>query len=92
MTKPGLNIDNLATKLKNEVKLASSIFPNPTNGSFTFKTDATNLNRILYIYGLDGKLYYQTTVTETNTRLSLNLEKGLYIVVYNNETLKLTLH
>lgn len=51
-------------------------------------------NGILYVYTLGGQIVHQQNITEVQTLLSLNLEKGLYIVAYKSDsewiTLKMT--
>jgi hypothetical protein len=83
---------NLDANMPKDNTPSIAIFPNPNNGNFTFKTNSTNLNGMLYIYGLDGKIHYQLNITTPITRLALNLDKGLYIATYNTEVLKITLH
>jgi hypothetical protein len=79
----------------NEV-LQIKLIPNPNSGVFIFDVNQANPNGSLYVYGLDGKLYYEQAVVQTQTRLDLPLKNGLYLVVYKTaremQTIKLIIN
>ncbi|PKR82063.1 hypothetical protein CW751_01625 [Brumimicrobium salinarum] len=76
--------------------LQIKLIPNPNSGDFTFEINQENPNGKLYIYGLDGKLYSEQVVNQTQTRLDISLRNGLYLVVYKTvkemQTTKLIIH
>jgi hypothetical protein len=76
--------------------LKIKLIPNPNYGNFIFEVNQTNPKGSLYVYGLDGKLYYQQSVNQTQTRLDLPIKNGLYLVVYKTaremQTIKLIIN
>jgi hypothetical protein len=67
-------------------ELQIKLIPNPNSGNFTFEINQANPNGKLYIYGLEGKLYFEQVVNQTQTRLDISLKSGLYLVMYQTGT------
>lgn len=90
---PSSNSDNNEKKAKtfkerstiNEA-LQIKLIPNPNSGNFIFDVNQANPKGDLYVYGLDGKLHYEQSVTQTQTQLEIFLKNGLYLVVYKTAT------
>jgi hypothetical protein len=72
------------------------LIPNPNTGAFVFSIDEANSNGQMYVYGVDGKLYHQQTINQSQTALDLTLVKGMYLVVFitaeKRETVKLIIN
>jgi hypothetical protein len=61
-------------------KLAATIFPNPSSGEFTLRSDR-NLKNIDYkIYNLNGSEVGSGVFVGYENELKLNLDKGLYFL------------
>ncbi|PWH84757.1 T9SS type A sorting domain-containing protein [Brumimicrobium oceani] len=77
-------------------ELQIKLIPNPNSGNFIFDVNQANPKGALYVYGLEGKLYYQQAVNQYQTKLDLSLKNGLYLVVYKTvkemQTTKLIIH
>ncbi|MBK9191373.1 MAG: T9SS type A sorting domain-containing protein [Crocinitomicaceae bacterium] len=71
------------------------LIPNPNTGNFIFSIEETHPNGQLYVYGLDGKIYYEQSIYQSKTALELSLAKGVYLVVFisgqKRETAKLVI-
>lgn len=83
-------LDNV-TGLETEELLLPSVYPNPTQGSFTIRSGAENISGI-FIYDAQGQLV--RTLEATETVLVSPLSKGLYSVQFvtvngNSRTVKL---
>ncbi|WP_158276186.1 T9SS type A sorting domain-containing protein [Brumimicrobium oceani] len=62
------------------------LIPNPNSGNFIFEINQANPKGSLYVYGVDGKLYYEQFVNQTQTRLDISLRNDLYLAVYKTHT------
>ena len=67
----------------NATVLNTSIYPNPTNGSFSIKSNK-EMNAIA-IHDLSGKLMLKTTITGTVYECNSTLERGVYITTITFE-------
>ena len=57
------------------------IYPNPTNGVFQIKTNATALNSTIKIYNVLGELVYSQNMKNSSSMMDLRyLEKGVYFI------------
>lgn len=70
---------------------AVSVFPNPSDGQFTFSIDGTNVaeNYKIEVYTLTGDKIYQTTLTNSISEIELSNQKsGMYILkIFNGEAI-----
>ena len=66
--------------------LRIKLIPNPNSGTFIFDVNKANPKGSLYVYGLDGKLYYEQAVIQRRTKLDIPLKNGLYLVVFKTAT------
>jgi hypothetical protein len=77
-------------------ELQIKLIPNPNSGNFIFEVNQANPKGTLYVYGVDGKLYYEQFVNQAQTRLDISLRNGLYLVVYKTvkemQTIKLIIN
>jgi hypothetical protein len=75
------NIDNSAI----------SIYPNPSNGSFTLKSTSTMIGKPLNIIDITGRSVYAGVINATTQNVSMeNIENGTYFLsVDNKEAIKL---
>jgi len=65
-----------------------TVFPNPTISEFKFNTLLTQ--HILKIYDLTGKEVYQQPITQYSSLIDISsLSNGIYILKYNQQTLKI---
>ncbi len=65
----------------------TSAYPNPSNGIFQFVIDNSllNQNSKLMIRDLEGKLIYQSTISNAKTDIELvNIRNGYYFLEFNN--------
>jgi hypothetical protein len=63
----------------------AKLYPNPNTGQFIFEVNLINKkHNQLIIYTLTGQQVYAQQITKNKTLLNLNLDKGVYLVVYNN--------
>src|SRR5690554_465263 len=67
-------------------ELQIKLIPNPNSGNFIFEINQVNPNGALYIFGLEGKLYYEQVVNQSQTCLNISLKSGLYLAVYKTPT------
>lgn len=63
------------------------IYPNPNNGSFVLE-NLSSQNGSLALYDLRGKLVASFETESKLTKVDLNLEKGLYLLVFNGEAMR----
>ncbi len=78
----GIGCENLSVE---ETTFESfSFYPNPSNGEINFNNiySFTEIN----IYGIQGNLLLNKSISEGENNLSFNLPKGLYFVTFKNET------
>lgn len=72
-----------------------TIYPNPNDGSFLFQTNFDLNNATISIFNLTGQQVFTSLITSASTRLELELEKGVYLVIYQNgetrETIKMVI-
>ncbi len=64
-----------------------ALFPNPSNGLFTIKTNSINANGVIRVYTTSGALIIEKRLTgiEENIQLSIqDFPVGLYLVSYQN--------
>lgn len=92
LSMPGKNIDLLAlisnsTDYQSIVVPKFEYFPNPTKGFLTIKSN-TAKSVVLNIYDTTGKTVYSTHVLGTKVIDLSNLNKGLYILNFDNVTNK----
>lgn len=68
----------------------SSVYPNPSNGSFTVEVDENVDNAIVTVYDMVGKVRFHDNVSFEGNRheFNLSLEKGLYIIEINNNGIR----
>ena len=61
-----------------------SFYPNPSEGEINFNNiySFTEIN----IYGIQGNLLLNKSISEGENKLTFNLQKGLYFVTFKNET------
>ena len=88
------SINEINTSLANSVSVSGElprrveIYPNPNTGQFNFvinnsrNEEPNQTNGILTVYALTGQMVHQQQITQLKTVLNLNLEKGIYLVVY----------
>jgi len=68
------------------------LYPNPNTGQFMFVVkESTNIYGQIYVYSSTGQQVYSQQIKARKTPLKLNLENGVYIVVYKTETLTKTI-
>jgi FtsP/CotA-like multicopper oxidase with cupredoxin domain len=80
-----LNTDLDINKVLND-ELA--IYPNPGTGIFNFKTLTINGN--LQIYDITGQLIFSTIINQYTTSIDLtSFSKGIYLLKYNQQTIKI---
>ncbi len=80
--------------LSNDGSLGNSIqksglclFPNPNNGNFTLQKNDMNSTINLKVLDIMGHVVYtQNNLNQNITYLNLNLAQGLYLVVFDNES------
>jgi len=60
-----------------------SVFPNPTNGTFTLYS--TLSKGVLEIYNMIGEIIYSSTITSHSTILNLNVPNGIYFLRLKTE-------
>ncbi|MBP6460016.1 MAG: T9SS type A sorting domain-containing protein [Crocinitomicaceae bacterium] len=77
--------------LKNMEYNAISIYPNPSNGSFTLKSTSNMIGKPLNIIDIIGRSVYAGVINATCQNLSIeNIENGTYFLsVDNKEAIKL---
>lgn len=56
------------------------IVPNPTTGGVVQINASNEVDAIVTIYDLAGKLVFETTLSQTSTQLQPNLASGIYLV------------
>jgi len=89
-------METLLAKSTTNEGLRINLIPNPNSGNFIFEVNQANPKGTLNVYGVDGKLYYEQFVNQTQTRLVISLRNGLYLVVYKTvkemQTIKLIIN
>jgi ligand-binding sensor domain-containing protein len=77
--------------LKNMEYNAISIFPNPSNGSFTLNSTSTMIGKPLNIIDITGRSVYAVVINATTQNVSMeNIENGTYFLsIDNKEAIKL---
>lgn len=71
----------------NDIPSVIKVYPNPSNGKFTFQFDSENnfpIGCTIEIYNLLGLKVYQTSNLKTKSEVSLNVEKGVYFYQLRN--------
>jgi len=65
-----------------------SVYPNPSNGAFTFQVDNEKLkmNCVVEIYNIMGEKVYATAFSTVNFQLSINQPSGIYLYRIITET------
>lgn len=78
----GTGCENLS--VEDETFESFSFYPNPSNGEINFNNihSFTEIN----IYGIQGNLLLNKSISEGENNLSFNLPKGLYFVSFTDET------
>jgi len=61
-----------------------TIYPNPSNGTFTIASSINNLS--IEIYNLLGQKVYESTVVNGASQIHSNLNKGIYLVKLTDTT------
>ncbi len=65
------------------------VYPNPSTGQITVEGD---LRGELFIFGLNGRMVFQTTVTSASTRLDLgHLPAGVYVLKSGQQLVRILL-
>lgn len=65
-----------------------SVYPNPAGSSIRISNLPQPENQA-YIFGTDGRLLIRTILTQDDPEISLNgINRGLYILKVNNQTIK----
>ena len=59
----------------------ATIFPNPSNGTFTVHMTATPENGTVEVYNVVGEKVYSATLDQQQTTISLNQPAGVYTVL-----------
>lgn len=67
----------------------SSLFPNPSNGSFTISISESSINSKALIYDVTGRQITELELTEKETNFELSLEEGAYYIHLEKETIKM---
>ncbi len=62
-----------------------SVYPNPSNGAFSFQ-NITAGNNQLAIYTTDGKKVHEAIINKNDQTIHLNLAQGIYIYEVDNGT------
>lgn len=57
-----------------------------TANNISIQLDVINPNTIIEVFDISGKLILTKTLTNLNTKISLNADPGLYLVKLNSET------
>ena len=81
------------TSIENSISQnAVSLYPNPTNGSFTIRTASLPANILLY--DVNGKLIYSKQMEQQEEKIDLQIESGIYLLrllsngsIYSNRLL-----
>jgi len=60
------------------------IYPNPTDGSFTLKSEIEHIN--IKIINLMGETVFETEIQKGENKVDSNLNKGIYFVIDKNNT------
>lgn len=77
---------NCAKLAINEVShIKNVIYPNPSNGQFTFDTEKAGN---IIITDMSGKLVHSDIVKKGQNKLNLNLQSGTYLLLYQSEGAK----
>ena len=82
---PYLCAETLATTEANAIK--SSIYPNPSKGTFTFEGEKSGN---ISIMDMSGKIVHSGIVSKGKNTVSTNLKAGVYILLYQSEGKKST--
>ena len=70
--------------LDNELYSEFQIYPNPTDGSFTLKSEIEHIN--IKIINLMGETVFETEIQKGENKVDSNLNKGIYFVIDKNNT------
>lgn len=65
-----------------EIKL----YPNPTTGSFTVKTDMTSSKSFIQVFGLSGQMIHEEPLQKAVQTIRLDVPDGVYFVTITDET------
>jgi len=64
-----------------------SVFPNPSNGSFTFELPSNyNSDLPIYITNIFGEIVFEKILVNRISEIELNLSSGIYFVFEKNKT------
>ena len=73
--------DGKSLGLKNMVNNSISIYPNPSNGSFTLNSSSTMIGKSVNIMDITGRCVYAGIVNTTSQNVSMeNIENGTYFL------------
>ena len=61
------------------------VYPNPSNGSFTFLVNGCNGMGVLSVYNSTGKKRYKQKVVQAKTKIDLDLKPGAYVLNYKGD-------
>lgn len=74
-----------------ELKLNFSIFPNPSNGNFTIKSDLNLINSNVTVSDFYGKIIYNDNLNSNQKQIDLSdLSSGIYMVTLNQNGMSTT--
>lgn len=76
--------DSRITSTSNPIKLDFEIYPNPSQGLFTFSLDSEKAAQLI-VFDIFGKLIEQMTIGQNQLVNLTNLESGTYLFQLNNE-------
>lgn len=77
-------VDNVNNIIEENVNYTLYIFPNPSNGEFTIKSE--KLIEEISIYDISGKLIYVQSLNTKQSSIQLSLGSGMYFVKVKTET------
>ncbi len=78
----GIDVCPLTTSIKKSItnNLNISVYPNPSNGNITLKTEKVNDNTSVMVYNQLGQIILTKQVTNPLTNLNINVCAGVYQV------------
>ena len=87
-----INCNTFTSVVENNIQKANCfIFPNPSNGKFQFAVNGLGVGKTptLEIYNMQGKIIYQSTITNPKSEIDLsNQTNGIYFVkIYDGQTI-----
>jgi hypothetical protein len=75
-----LNQSELSVGLLEQDETPLEVFPNPSNGNFSIRTD-DHIGSNIEVYSQSGALVYSETLSNNAQQLDLNLADGIYTLV-----------